>query len=269
MRAQRPRALFASANDANGARVEFRARVRARRGRKLRVRFVRAIDGDDFDATTTTDDGARASLEDENDATRARGRAIALAGFAVGAASFALTATTTVGDWGDGDARRGAANAATANLAKLERASTPLDDALRNGRPTVLEFYADWCEVCKESAPTVYAVETAHGDAVNFVMLNIDNARWSDEMDAYGVDGIPHLEFLSAEGESEGFIVGKFPREVLESNVAALEAGERELPYAKRYGAASKATTQDIARAPAQSADPRAPVSSADPRFHG
>ena len=133
----------------------------------------------------------------------------------------------------------------------------------------MLEFYADWCEVCKESAPTVYAVETAHGKAVNFVMLNIDNAKWSDEMDAYGVDGIPHLEFLDAAGESEGFIVGKFPREVLESNVAALEAGERELPYAKRYGAASKATTQDIAQAPAQSADPRAPVSSSDPRFHG
>ena len=187
---------------------------------------------------------ARGALEAENDATRRRGRAIALAGFAVGAASFALTATTTVGDSGNG----GAANAATANLAKLERASTPLDDALRNGRPTVLEFYADWCEVCKESAPTVYAVETAHGKAVNFVMLNIDNAKWSDEMDAYGVDGIPHLEFLDAAGESEGFIVGKFPREVLESNVAALEAGERELPYAKRYGAASKATTQDIAQ---------------------
>ena len=148
-------------------------------------------------------------------------------------------------------------------MAKLERASTPLDDALRNGRPTVLEFYADWCEVCKESAPTVYAVETAHGKAVNFVMLNIDNAKWSDEMDAYGVDGIPHLEFLDAAGESEGFIVGKFPREVLESNVAALEAGERELPYAKRYGAASKATTQDIAQAPAQSADPRAPLQDA------
>ena len=30
--------------------------------------------------------------------------------------------------------------------------------------------------------------------------------------------------------------MGKFPREVLEKNVSALEAGETTLPYAKQYG---------------------------------
>ena len=68
-------------------------------------------------------------------------------------------------------------------------------------------------------------------------------------MDAYGVDGIPHLEFLDARGESEGFIVGKFPREVLEKNVSALEAGETTLPYAKQYGKASAAEPAASSRA--------------------
>ena len=210
-------------------------------------------------ATTTSsgDNDEPPSFEE----TKRRGKSIALAGFATGAAAFALSAGFA-GPVGT-DAVAGA------NLATLEKNATTLDVALGNGKPTVLEFYADWCEVCKESAPTVYSVERAHESGVNFVMLNIDNARWSEEMDAYGVDGIPHLEFLDAKGESEGFIVGKFPKEVLESNVTALEAGEKTLPYAKKYGAATPATQVDIVSTPAQSADPRAPVSSSDPRFHG
>ena len=39
------------------------------------------------------------------------------------------------------------------SLDQLARNSLRPEHALNNGRPTVIEFYADWCEVCKEMAP--------------------------------------------------------------------------------------------------------------------
>jgi thiol:disulfide interchange protein len=47
-------------------------------------------------------------------------------------------------------------------LARLQQASVPLEAALSNGKPSVLEFYADWCEVCNELAPTTLQVRP-HG----------------------------------------------------------------------------------------------------------
>ena len=44
------------------------------------------------------------------------------------------------------------------SLGTLEQASMPLDTALANGKPTIMEFYASWCEICRESAPEVYQV---------------------------------------------------------------------------------------------------------------
>nr|AFK38272.1 unknown [Lotus japonicus] len=90
------------------------------------------------------------------------------------------------------------------SLKDLTANALPYEQALSNGKPTVVEFYADWCEVCRELAPDVYKIEQQYKDRVNFVMLNVDNTNWEQELDEFGVEGIPHFAFLDKERERGG-----------------------------------------------------------------
>lgn len=143
------------------------------------------------------------------------------------------------------------------SLDKLYAASTPLEAAISNGKPSIVEFYANWCTVCQKMAPDISELEQQYADKVNFVMLNVDNTKWLPEMLKYRVDGIPHFVFLNKEGESLAQAIGDQPRTIMASNLEALVTGS-SLPYAQTSGAVSKFST------------PVAPMGSQDdPRSHG
>ncbi|KAK4265763.1 hypothetical protein QN277_026776 [Acacia crassicarpa] len=45
------------------------------------------------------------------------------------------------------------------SLKDISVVALPYEEALSNGKPTAVEFYANWYEVCRELAPNVYKVE--------------------------------------------------------------------------------------------------------------
>ena len=100
-------------------------------------------------------------------------------------------------------------------LKNLAKNATPYSEAIKNGKPTLLEFYADWCTTCQGMAGTIEELESQYGDRVNLVMLNIDDPQWDDLAQQYRVTGIPQYNFLDADQNKVDSFIGKVPQRIL------------------------------------------------------
>lgn len=128
-------------------------------------------------------------------------------------------------------------------LANMERTSTPLSDIGKNSKPTVIDFWAPWCENCRYMAPTLFQIEESYKDKVNFVMVNGDDPNNWPLIEALGVDAIPHLAMVESDGTVDTALIGAVPREwvsrdidVLLENASEKADGvdptqKRKLPY--------------------------------------
>jgi len=96
----------------------------------------------------------------------------------------------------------------TRSLDQLARKSLAPEVALSNNKPTIFEFYADWCEVCKEMAPSMINAEEINKDKIDIVFLNVDNEKWLDLLSLYGVSGIPQMNFFDEFGNLKGKSIG-------------------------------------------------------------
>ena len=97
---------------------------------------------------------------------------------------------------------------ANAMLDELAKSSLLPEKALSNGKPTVFEFYADWCQACKEMAPDMIKLKKQTSNKLDVVLLNVDNPRWVDLINKYDVNGIPKLTFFDDKGIFKGFSLG-------------------------------------------------------------
>jgi thiol-disulfide isomerase/thioredoxin len=124
-------------------------------------------------------------------------------------------------------------------LTSMQGQSESITIVGRNAKPTVVDFWAPWCENCKLIAPTLLQVEEEYKDRVNFVMIDGDKQEAWPYIEAFGVDAIPHLALVSAKGDVETALIGPIPKHVLEAdldmlikNAAAERAsGATDLPY--------------------------------------
>ena len=95
--------------------------------------------------------------------------------------------------------------------------------AFENNKPTFLEFYADWCEVCKEMAPKVSSLKEEYEKDINFVFLNVDNQKWDSYIRKFNVNGIPQINLFDRNGNLVSTFIGKQEELKIRDSIDKLE----------------------------------------------
>ena len=95
--------------------------------------------------------------------------------------------------------------------------------AFKNNKPTFLEFYAEWCEVCKEMAPKVSALKDEYEKDINFVFLNVDNQKWDNYIRKFAVNGIPQVNLFDRKGNLISTFIGKQKESTIRDSIDQLK----------------------------------------------
>ena len=101
--------------------------------------------------------------------------------------------------------------------------------AFKNNKPTFLEFYAEWCEVCKEMAPKISSLKEEYEKDINFVFLNVDNQKWGNYIQKFAVNGIPQVNLFDKKGNLISTFIGKQDEMKIRKSINNLEKEEK--PY--------------------------------------
>lgn len=114
-----------------------------------------------------------------------------------------------------------AANSSSLNgvaaLREMSSQSIPYETALSNHKPTLIEFYADWCNSCQALAPSISQFHEQYSSQINFVMLNIDEPQVQQQVQQYQVRGVPQFFFMRNDRTVIKTLVGAVPQPILGS----------------------------------------------------
>ena len=97
--------------------------------------------------------------------------------------------------------------------------------AFTNGKPTYLEFYAEWCEICKEMASEVIQLKEDFDSEINFVFLNVDNPKWDKFIKQFKVNGIPQINIFDSNSNLQETFTGLQEEKTLKSSLNSIIEG--------------------------------------------
>ena len=95
--------------------------------------------------------------------------------------------------------------------------------AFKNEKPTFLEFYAEWCEVCKEMAPKIASIKEEYEEDINFVFLNVDNPKWDIYIRKFNVNGIPQVNLFDTKANLGDTFIGKQEETIIKTSLENLK----------------------------------------------
>jgi len=89
--------------------------------------------------------------------------------------------------------------------------TTPLEEALSNGKPTVAEFGASTCVPCKAMKPILEELVAEHGDKLNLSFVDVYERR--DVAGEHEIVSIPTQIFFDSSGQEVARHVGFWSKE--------------------------------------------------------
>ena len=78
--------------------------------------------------------------------------------------------------------------------------------------PCIIDFYADWCQPCKQVAPILEELSDEFAGKINIYKVNTESEQ--ELAGAFGIRSIPSMLFCPAEGQPQ-MAVGALPKESL------------------------------------------------------
>ena len=87
-------------------------------------------------------------------------------------------------------------------------------DVIKSQKPTIVDFWAEWCGPCKHIEPVLEELSKENKDKVKILKLNIDENPLTPQK--YGVRGIPTL-MMFQDGKLKDTKIGSLPKTTLQA----------------------------------------------------
>ncbi|MGN6796336.1 MAG: thioredoxin [Streptosporangiaceae bacterium] len=85
-------------------------------------------------------------------------------------------------------------------------------DVLKNSKPVLVDYWAEWCGPCRQVAPVLEEIATEYAGKIDIVKLNVDQNP--EVVRTYGIMNIPTLTVFK-DGQVVKEIVGAKPKSAL------------------------------------------------------
>lgn len=97
-----------------------------------------------------------------------------------------------------------------------------VNELIKNKKPFMMDFYADWCPPCNAMKPVLEELGKKYKGRVEIVRVNVDMPENNALVVKHRIVSIPTFIFINSKGEISKKIIGYSDMEVMENEFKKL-----------------------------------------------